>query len=816
MNEHMSLMSRKISKRTCLKLGGLAFLIGVLTLLPAVLASHGLFLWIGDRFMQIYYIQRHIHDVIWSGGAFWDALTDLGMDMYGTNLFYGLLSPFTLLGVLIPPAVFPYAMLPLEGLKFAVGAVGAYLYICRYTEKDSSAFIGGMLYAFAGFHIDNLQFHFGDATVLFPLLLMSFDMLVRDRRRGPFGVMLLIAVMTNYYFAFGECICLMIYYIVLAVSGEIRFRWKSLAGILTEGILGLGMGCFVLLPAAFTILNTSKVGKTIFDTDLLSYAIPGTIMYIIRGMFLMPDFHGYLIYDELRMPWSSCYLYIPLIGMTGVIWAFRQDRKKWWSRLLIVCAVIAAVPILNSVFSLFNYNYYGRWFFFPVLVMCLMCAKLCDSFETADISHEVRMTVTAGVIFTVHVIVRQAILGRLGNWNTLGLYAVSFANACLTPLLLLWLSRADKTKLRLKDPLPVLACAFCAVLPLMSAVTHMNLSYAEHFEIVWDMATNGGQGIDLGDGEEYSRTLCRASGYDNAPVVYGYPSIFYYHSNIPTSSTGFYSLAGVPERGSIMAVEDNDRAELDLHELESFLSVKYYLIYNEKLPGGIKVEVRDRGYQVNGFTLDREDNSYVYFTNDNFIPMGFTYDYYLPVRELGGEASSGTEGFVTVEDGGAQSAEELTSNDRQRLLLKAIWLTDEQIERYEPILDRLPDELREDRTEEAYVRDCADRAAHSAYSFEPDGRGFTSRIDLERDDLVFYSVAYDEGFTCYVDGRETPIEKVFGGLSAVYVPAGDHEIRFEYFPKGLKAGIAVSLVSLGAFVGYLIIARRREGPAREE
>ena len=156
--------------------------------------------------------------------------------------------------------------------------------------------------------------------------------------------------------------------------------------------------------------------------------------------------------------------------------------------------------------------------------------------------------------------------------------------------------------------------------------------------------------------------------------------------------------------------------------------------------------------------------------------------------------------------------------DNEKLLLKAIWLTDAQIKKYGDILTELPEELAEDTSYETYLKDCKARAASACYEFEPDGKGFSAKIDLEKDNLVFFSIPYDKGFTAYVDGQKTEIEKVFDGLSAVYVPAGDHSIRFDYRLLGLKEGMAVTTVCLVLFALYccgcfVLGVRRRRSPA---
>ena len=62
--------------------------------------------------------------------------------------------------------------------------------------------------------------------------------------------------------------------------------------------------------------------------------------------------------------------------------------------------------------------------------------------------------------------------------------------------------------------------------------------------------------------------------------------------------------------------------------------------------------------------------------------------------------------------------------------------------------------------------------------------GFHAEITLKKDDLVFFSVPYDDGFTAYVNGKETEVIRVDEGLMAVLAPAGENTIDFVYQADG--------------------------------
>jgi uncharacterized membrane protein YfhO len=70
-----------------------------------------------------------------------------------------------------------------------------------------------------------------------------------------------------------------------------------------------------------------------------------------------------------------------------------------------------------------------------------------------------------------------------------------------------------------------------------------------------------------------------------------------------------------------------------------------------------------------------------------------------------------------------------------------------------------------------------------------------------RDGLaVFSDIYYDKGWKAYIDGKETPIMKADYVLRAIKVPAGQHNITFEFKPKSFEQGQQIALGSSIALV----------------
>lgn len=186
-------------------------------------------------------------------------------------------------------------------------------------------------------------------------------------------------------------------------------------------------------------------------------------------------------------------------------------------------------------------------------------------------------------------------------------------------------------------------------------------------------------------------------------------------------------------------------------------------------------------------------NGYAVYENESYIPMGYTFDK-----------------FISEDD-----FYDVTTSSRHLALLKAMVLTDEQIEKYSDIVsDNLTDGEDFRYTVSEYTSDCEDRNELTCSEFEYTNSGFNATADLtehEGDTLMFFSVPYEDGWSATVNGESVDIEKVSVGFMAVRVNGGEvNEIVFTYETPGLKVGIVISALSAAAFVLYLILSRKHK------
>ena len=81
------------------------------------------------------------------------------------------------------------------------------------------------------------------------------------------------------------------------------------------------------------------------------------------------------------------------------------------------------------------------------------------------------------------------------------------------------------------------------------------------------------------------------------------------------------------------------------------------------------------------------------------------------------------------------------------------------------------------------------------------------RTESADDGLLFLSDSYYPGWQAFVDGKEAKVYRANYAFRAVYLPKGNHEVRFVFAPSGLTLGLAVSiagaaLILIGLATGW--------------
>ena len=94
---------------------------------------------------------------------------------------------------------------------------------------------------------------------------------------------------------------------------------------------------------------------------------------------------------------------------------------------------------------------------------------------------------------------------------------------------------------------------------------------------------------------------------------------------------------------------------------------------------------------------------------------------------------------------------------------------------------------------------------HQLENVKLNGNKMTATIDVNKNSKIFLSIPYDKGWKVYVDGKQVKKEEFADLFMVINVPKGNHKISMKFYPRGLKLGFIISIISLG-----IIIYRERK------
>lgn len=75
---------------------------------------------------------------------------------------------------------------------------------------------------------------------------------------------------------------------------------------------------------------------------------------------------------------------------------------------------------------------------------------------------------------------------------------------------------------------------------------------------------------------------------------------------------------------------------------------------------------------------------------------------------------------------------------------------------------------------------------------------------------ILFTIPWDEGWTCYIDGQKVNIEKIWDLFMSVDVPEGQHTYEMKFFPAWMTFGILLSAVAILALIIFIVILKKKK------
>lgn len=810
--------------------------IAAVFIVPCIIKDHGLFLYTGDYNAQVIPFYQIMSDAVKNGEFGWNWYTDLGTSFVGGYSFYNLGSPFFWIMVLFPVGAIPYLLGPMTILKFGLSSLNAYLFLKRYTKDKNNAVIGSMLYAFSGFAIYGLVFHFIDVLVFFPLLLAALDLFIYENKRGRFAFMVAVCAVVNFYFFAAEAVFCLIYWIVRMATKNYKTPAKDAVYIIFEALIGAGMGTFLLLPSFYHMLGNTRVsGSEMTGWSYWVYENAYTYAQLIISFFLPPELAGSNVYvTAYDSSWLSVTAYLPLFGMAGVFAIlFNKRRNKWLRVFYSVCGVFMLVPVLNSSFQLFTDSKYVRWFFMLLLIMSLGSVMALEDPSTkwkkaigANLAGIILIALIVGVTpnKTSNGYIESTKIGLEGSASHFWLYiAAAIVNLALCAVLV-YLYKKNRNAFR---RFGAFITAAAVMITMSSSFILSKKNGEESVNIVDTNMLNKGGEIKIDDIQDWRSDVVTLSNFtpsmydsdsiesvdypvleenaenfrnyitlnsesvyytddDNLTMFWRIPGFECSHSTVSGSVSEFFKGAGL-ERTALSSYP------LGMYGYRSLFSVKYMFNHEDT---SLTIEKENGESVLPGWKYLDTQNGYDIYENEYVLPIGLTYDKFIS----------------------GMSLEDIPIQYRHLVMLDA-YVAETIDDMFECTAMGMKQVTAADYdfTEEEYYKFCEDRIASACSDFSRDKNGFEAKIETGGEEkLVFFTVPYDNGWKAYVNGEKAEIYKADYGFMAVKVPANtESTIRFNYHTPGIIYGGFVSGLCLLLLIIYLAAMKVQSAPDEE-
>lgn len=87
----------------------------------------------------------------------------------------------------------------------------------------------------------------------------------------------------------------------------------------------------------------------------------------------------------------------------------------------------------------------------------------------------------------------------------------------------------------------------------------------------------------------------------------------------------------------------------------------------------------------------------------------------------------------------------------------------------------------------------------------------TGDFTAEKDQRILFTIPWDEGWTCYIDGQEAPIDRTWNLFMSVEVPEGQHTWEMRFFPAWMDYGLAISGAALLGLLAFMAVWKKQRG-----
>lgn len=771
---------------------------------------------------------------------------DVGLGTNFTSLFaYYLSSPLNFLIGLFPHSMIAPLMNAFIIIKMMCASFFFTLYLSKhYNDKHILICVWSCFYAMSGYiaaYAWNIMWL--DVVAVFPLVILGIEILVKKKRPFLFIISLGLSVIFNYYISIMVVMGASIYFLLIVFLGgylEKKRHIPLVIGIyIGSCLIAAGLSACLLLPEVYSFTQSASSGST-FPTTLKAYHT--FLQMIARHMTFSPS---YTWLEHFPNIYCSVFI-IPLIPLFFMSKKIRAQRK-------IIFGILTGIFLFSFMFNIPEYIWHG--FHFP---NCLPARQsFIYIFFLLTFSYEViksrgRLTL-AGILISAELSAAYLVIMYImfnGEKTVADSDTFSYSlihilwNAAFIAAYILLLFFARRPKLFNT----YFVTSALGALMLLECALHFNdtslslVNYTDYRKNDEAFAT-AIQEAAKDEEELFYRIDQKDARTANDGAWYGYRSVNTFSSTSPSGVSVLYR-----QMGSKAAMNSYQRLG-GTHFTDSLLGDKYMIIKDE-VPA-------DSPLQDIVYTTDR----FCVIKNKYTLPLGFMLPFTaadthtdkssfirdsLYFQNMLFEDATGIPNVIDLEDKFEEDklyTHAVRSSGHLYIVCHAdvpesisVAINEDEAKEFKDLKshnhvidagfvnegDIITLSSEDNFTCKCYVLNT-EKFIRGITTLQETGLKLSTVTDTYlkgaftcmTDGAYTFTIPYDDGWSVYVDGKPREISKSLDAFLRVDVEAGEHEVELRFFPKYLREGIIVSLVSLGILCILIIIYKRRQRNIKE-
>lgn len=416
-----------------------------------------------QRYMFLFEFRRFIEN-LFAGGTLntWDWSIGLGADGYSFNIA-NMVNPFMYMAAFAPEKYIDVAYSLTIVARVYLSGFTCLLFARKLGMSDFHTVLGAMMYAFSPWIILNsvAQGTFIMATLMFPLVLLGEEKILRGESPLLFILSVAYTVLSQFMFSYMIALIVLLYFLVRYLTGPWEKSFKGFLGrtgmLMISGISG------IMISGAGLIVTLMKFGNSTATTGKTIPTLFSMTEYLRTPMKLV----------DLTTLFGSAsnigVLPLGIIMIPVIIYCFFKLKTN--AVMTGILLVLAMIPFVDSVFNFFSYIS-GRWMFAIALFYALAAAEAFDDRYLKNRWLRVSMAAVF-VIYCAYLAWITKILTDTGRQIVLANMAGAFI--ALLVILVMYFGEGEKLE-RSRTFRTVMTCAVCVAIAL-GGVTAYNLRF---------------------------------------------------------------------------------------------------------------------------------------------------------------------------------------------------------------------------------------------------------------------------------------------------------------------------------------------------